>query len=302
MRLLKRSLRCDHYTLISVDDDEKPPPYAILSHTWITDQGESQEVTYQELITESRKDKAGWEKLRFCADKAEADKLEYFWIDTCCIDKSTNAELSTAINSMYRWYEKSIKCYVYLTDVSLPTDAAETASLQASWKDEFRQSRWFIRGWTLQELVAPNVVEFFSREGSLLGNKTSLIQEIYFITKIPVKALQGEPVANFSIEERMSWTIGRTTTWKEDKVYCLLGLFGVFLPLIYGEGETYANLRLREEIQKRIGVQNFGSLRTMAGMCLSLPEPLFTRYKTLRVYSAFRIAIPKERALHWTRI
>jgi hypothetical protein len=128
----------------------------------------------------------------------------------------------------------------------------------------------------LQELVAPTSVEFFSREGVLLGAKTSLIQEIYYITKIPIKALQGESVANFSVEERMSWTIGRTTTWKEDKVYCLLGLFGVFLPLIYGEGEKYANLRLREEIQKRLGVQDFDSLTTMAGMFSNVAERLFT--------------------------
>jgi hypothetical protein len=133
MRLLKRLQGCDNYELISVDDDHHPHSYAMLSHTWITEQGESQEVTHQELLAGSRKDKAGWEKIRFCADKAEADKLEYFWIDTCCINKSESAELSTAINSMYRWYERSTKCYVYLKDVSSPSGPDESESPHSTW-------------------------------------------------------------------------------------------------------------------------------------------------------------------------
>lgn len=157
MRLLKRSPGYGKFELISVDD-ETPPRYAILFHTWITDQGESQEVTYQELIAGSRKEKAVWEKLRFCADKAEADKLEYFWTDTCRIDKSIDAELSTTINSMHRWYKQSIKCYVYLTDVSSPTDTAEPENLQATWKDEFRQSRNHCKCERLRELKKISVL------------------------------------------------------------------------------------------------------------------------------------------------
>jgi hypothetical protein len=103
----------------------------------------------------------------------------------------------------------------------------------------------------LQELLAPAIVEFFSMDGKRLGSRISLEQEIHEITKIPIGVLRGQSLTDFDVEERMSWAAKRTTTLKEDKVYCLLGIFGVFLSLIYGEGEAYATLRLREEIQKR---------------------------------------------------
>ncbi|KAI0570449.1 hypothetical protein TUN199_11308 [Pyrenophora tritici-repentis] len=112
-------------------------------------------------------------------------------------------------------------------------------------------NRWFTRGWTLQELLAPASVEFFSQDRKRLGSRLSLEQEIHNITGIPNDALRGQRLTEFSVKERMSWAARRTTTVKEDKVYCLLGIFGVFLPLIYGEGEEYATLRLKEEIQKR---------------------------------------------------
>jgi hypothetical protein len=249
MRLLKRSSD-DGFNLISFDDDN-PPPFAILSHTWITTETENHEVTYNELVAGIRKDKAGYEKIRFCGERAAADSLTYFWVDTCCIDKSISNELSTAINSMFRWYQRAAKCYVYLSDVSTVADATETEASQVSWEDEFRRSRWFTRGWTLQELIAPTSVEFFSKEGKPLGSRKSLEKVIHDITKLPIGVLRGQPIAEFSVEQRMNWVVERTTTMKEDKVYCLLGIFGVFLPLIYGEGEEYAKIRLREEIQKR---------------------------------------------------
>lgn len=133
----------------------------------------------------------------------------------------------------------------------MPELATNALTVRIIWADAFRRSRWFTRGWTLQELLAPPTVEFFSREGKFLGSKISLKQEIYRITRIPVSALVGQSLANFSVEERMSWAGLRATTVKEDRVYCLLGLFGVFLPLIYGEGEAHARQRLEEEIQKR---------------------------------------------------
>jgi hypothetical protein len=249
MRLLKRSSD-DDFDLIFVNDDN-PPPYAILSHTWITTQTESHEVTYNELVARIRKDKVGYEKIRFCSKRAAADGLTYFWVDTCCIDKSTSDELSAAINSMFRWYQRAAKCYVYLSDVSVATDVIDVETSQTTWEDDFRRSRWFTRGWTLQELIAPASVEFFSKEGKALGNKKSLERIIHDITKIPIEVLRGQNLVESGVEERMDWAAERTTTMKEDKVYCLLGLFGVFLPLIYGEGEDYAKIRLREEIQKR---------------------------------------------------
>jgi hypothetical protein len=249
MRLLKRSSD-DNFILISVDDDN-PPPYAILSHTWFVTQTENHEVTYDELVAGLRKDKAGYEKIRFCGERAAADGLTYFWVDTCCIDKSTSNELSSAINSMFRWYQRADKCYVYLSDVSVGAEASDADADQTKWEDVFRRSRWFTRGWTLQELIAPASVEFFSQEGRPLGSRKSLEHIIHDITNIPIGVLRGQPLADFGVEERMKWAAGRTTTMKEDKVYCLLGIFGVFLPLIYGEGEEYAKVRLSEEIQKR---------------------------------------------------
>jgi hypothetical protein len=246
MRLLKRLPGDDSFDLTTFDDDTAPP-YAILSHTWTA----GHEVTYEDLLAGTGTNKSGYVKLRFCGERAAADGLEYFWVDTCCIDKATSVELSTAINSMFRWYQRATKCYVYLSDVSVPKEVTDAESFRISWEQAFRRSRWFTRGWTLQELLAPASVEFFSKEGKRLGSRVSLEQEIHEITGIPTEALRGRKLTQFSVEERMSWATGRTTTLKEDKVYCLLGIFGVFLSLIYGEGEDYATLRLKEEIQKR---------------------------------------------------
>ncbi|KAL5410465.1 hypothetical protein PMIN04_010624 [Paraphaeosphaeria minitans] len=245
IRLLKCLPDDDGFELASFDD-ELTPPYAILSHTWV----EGQEVTYSELLAGSGMNKSGYRKIRFCGEQATADDLEYFWIDTCCIDKLNSVELSTAINSMFRWYQNASKCYVYLLDVSVPQHIYDAQTSRA-WEPAFRQSRWFTRGWTLQELLAPATIKFFSVDGKLLGNKVSLELEIHDITGIPVSALRGQNLAELSVSERMSWVAKRTTKWKEDKIYCLLGIFGVFLPLNYGEGEDYATQRLQDEIQKR---------------------------------------------------
>ncbi|KAI1601165.1 HET multi-domain protein [Pyrenophora tritici-repentis] len=246
MRLLKSLPAGGGFELTSFGDD-LAPPYAILSHTWT----DGQEVTYNELLAGTGADKRGYAKIRFCGERAAADGLEYFWVDTCCIDKSKSDELSTAINSMFRWYQRAVKCYVYLTDVLVPDEVTNAEAFRISWQQAFQCSRWFTRGWTLQELLAPASVEFFSQDRKRLGNRISLEQEIHSITGISIDALRGQRLTEFSIEERMSWAAKRTTTVKEDRVYCLLGIFGVFLPLIYGEGEEYAALRLKDEIQKR---------------------------------------------------
>jgi hypothetical protein len=169
-------------------------------------------------------------------------------VDRCCIDKASHTELSEAITSMFRWYRDSAKCYVYLSDVSTSKGDKNSENTQ-TWESAFRCSRWFTRGWTLQELIAPRSVEFFSREEELLGNKKVLESQIHDITKIPIEALRGSSLSTFDVSERLRWAENRKTQRKEDKAYCLLGIFNVFMPLIYGEGEN-AFMRLKQEIDK----------------------------------------------------
>jgi archaellum biogenesis ATPase FlaH len=189
------------------------------------------------------RDKAGFDKIKFCAEQAAKDDLEHFWVDSCCIDKSNKAELQEAISSMFRWYQRSAKCYVYLSDVS-------DQKTHHMWEQAFRKSRWFTRGWTLQELLAPVSVELFSKEAHRLGDNLSLEQQIHEITGIPRKALRGQPLPQFSVNERMSWIGDRKTTLEEDQAYSLLGIFGVDIPLCYDEGSKKAFERLEREIGK----------------------------------------------------
>jgi hypothetical protein len=226
--------------------DNDIPRYAILSHTWGPC---DEEVTFEDFRNNTGTSKAGYKKIQFCGEQARCDGLQYFWVDTCCIDKSNHDELCEAINSMFRWYQNSDRCYVYLSDVStVTTDDNELC--QQPWELDFQKSRWFTRGWTLQELISPASVEFFSKEGKKLGSKVLLERQVCKITAIPVKGLEGSSLSNFSVAERISWAEKRETTRKEDKAYSLLGIFGVHMPLIYGEGRDHAFIRLREEIDK----------------------------------------------------
>jgi hypothetical protein len=215
------------------------PPYAILSHTW-----GGQEVAFKDLqnhrdIQEvDAKLKGGYQNIFFCAAQAKRDGLDYVWVDTCCIDKANNTELSKAINSMFRWYQNAKRCYVFLSDV-------ENDTLEGDGELAFRQSRWFNRGWTLQELLAPHFVEFFSKDGVQLGDKASLKHLVRDITGIPVEALSGSDLSEFDVAKRFSWAANRQTKEEEDGAYCLFGIFGVHLPLIYGEGKENAFERLR---------------------------------------------------------
>jgi hypothetical protein len=211
MRLLQRR-PSGSFSLTPQLQDNKIPPYAILSHTWAND---DQEVTFDDILECTGQGKLGYEKLRFCADQAAKDDLEYFWIDTCAIKKSSDAELTEAINSMYRWYRDSTKCYVYLSDVSY---------VDSTWPlTAFERSRWFTRGWTLQELLAPPVVQFFDMNGRFLGSKENLKEKINQITQISTEALSGIPLSRFSPETLLGWAVGRVTTRKEDAAYCMLG-------------------------------------------------------------------------------
>lgn len=221
------------------------PQYAILSHTWRAD---GDEVTFQDITNGTGSKKSGYEKIKFCAQQARLDGLKYFWVDTCCIDKANHAELSEAINSMFRWYLQAAKCYVFLSDVS--QDVAQ--GKDEMWEQDFRKCKWFTRGWTLQELLAPRSVEFFSKEGQKLGSKSSLERHIRDVTGIPVNALQGSPLSSFTIAERLSWQASRETKKEEDEAYSLLGICDVSMPPIYGERREKAFRRLRNEIDNSL--------------------------------------------------
>jgi hypothetical protein len=227
--------------------DKAIPEYAILSHRWGTE-----EATFEDLQKGIGTKKAGYEKLRFCGEQARGDGLKHFWVDTCCIDKSSSTELAEALNSMYRWYRNAARCYVYLLDVPALKQKAGDTSTEHTWESAFRDSEWFTRGWTLQELLAPRTVEFFSQQGKRLGDKEILGRQIQEVTGIPISALEGAPLSQFSIEERLSWAENRQTTRPEDKAYSLLGIFGIHLLPIYGEGKEHAFRRLKEEIQKSL--------------------------------------------------
>ncbi|KIW22450.1 uncharacterized protein PV07_12334 [Cladophialophora immunda] len=243
MRLLEIGDRGE----LSLTDDLAAdiPPYAILSHTWGPDK---EEVTAKDLIDGLGAGKEGYNKIQFCADRARKDGLRHFWIDTCCIDKTNLVELSEAIVSMFRWYTEAQKCYVFLSDVSA-CKRDHTGDTTQIWESAFRKSRWFTRGWTLQELLAPEQVEFYSREGVPLGNKDTLGQVVSEMTRIPEIALRGKPLKDFTHEERMRWASGRETKRTEDRAYCLLGIFDVSMPPIYGEGDKAFD-RLKDEIAK----------------------------------------------------
>ena len=218
------------------------PPYAILSHTWGTE-----EVSFLDLINHNGENRAGYRKVVFCGEQAARDNLRFFWVDTCCIDKRDSTELTEAINSMFRWYRNAAKCYAYLADVSISTSDPSAETCQSAWEADFRRSRWFTRGWTLQELLAPSSVVFYSSQHKKLGDKKSLARVIHEITRIPIPALDGH-LDTFSAAERMAWSANRQTTKDEDGAYCLLGIFSIFMPLIYGEGKENALKRLQREI------------------------------------------------------
>ncbi|KAI0478213.1 hypothetical protein F4859DRAFT_504070 [Xylaria cf. heliscus] len=220
------------------------PKYAILSHTWGDDEDE---VLFDDIVNQSAKDKAGYRKIKFCMEQAIRDNLHFVWVDTCCIKRSDSTELNTAINSMFLWYKNASVCYVHLDDVLFDEEATTLDDIST-----IRESRWFTRGWTLQELIAPASVEFYASGGEYLGNKYSLWQLLWETTRIPISALHGCDLSEFTIAERMSWASTRETKLEEDKIYSLLGIFDISLPLIYGEGQQHARERLRFELERRI--------------------------------------------------
>jgi hypothetical protein len=213
------------------------PEYAILSHTW-----DGEEVVYEEFIKASKnvveKD-ARYHKIRGCAELAAEADLSNFWIDTCCIDKSSSAELQEAINSMYRWYQNSEVCFVYLGD------QLSTTMLS------IKSCRWITRGWTLQELIAPYVVQFYDSDWNLVGNKRDhgFLQMLSEHTGVETEILRDGDLNSACVAQKLSWASRRQCTLIEDTAYSLMGLFNVNIPMLYGEGNK-AFIRLQEEIIK----------------------------------------------------
>jgi hypothetical protein len=220
------------------------PRYAILSHTWGKDEislQDLQRVMDPDLANDPKTWKvihsAGFMKVFKFVELAASKGIPYAWADTCCIDKTSSADLMESINSMYRWYENADMCFAYLADVT-----------SLVWSDlEVAKSRWFTRGWTLQELIAPSVVEFYNQSWNFLGNKYSETIDLEKMTGISRYILEYQDLSSANVAQKMSWAANRTTTRKEDIAYCLLGSFDVKMPLLYGEGEK-AFLRLQEHI------------------------------------------------------
>ena len=328
IRLLRRKPGEVDFELVTFKTNDIPP-YAILSHTW----NEDEEVTYEELVAGRGKTKAGYAKIRSCGARADEDRIQYLWVDTCCIDKSSSAELSESLNSMYSWYQKAQVCYAYLDDWKSDSDWVDLVSLEQAeesidgaededyesqkqdsdegdqisskgysdieeefetkpWRlhehslpqaDTIAQKetsssevgseprlqsfvsdidqtpkaqslKWFTRGWTLQELIAPYEVKFYNRHWDFKGAKSDLVvvEQLSRITGIPSDVLgkkDERALRRTCLGQRMSWAASRQTSREEDIAYCLLGIFDVHMPMLYGEGRN-AFLRLQEEILK----------------------------------------------------
>lgn len=210
--------------------------YAILSHTWGED-----EVSFQDMADlERARKKKGFSKIERTCQLARDRNIEYAWVDTCCIDKSSSAELTEAINSMFRWYKRSHICFVFLSDL---------LSFERKFFAHYLpRCRWFTRGWTLQELIASREIEFYDRGWNLIGTNDSLLNLLVQITEIDVHVLNdSDLLQTVPVARRMSWAASRQTSRVEDLAYCLFGIFDVHLPLIYGEGQK-AFIRLQEAI------------------------------------------------------
>ncbi|KAI0646041.1 heterokaryon incompatibility protein-domain-containing protein [Trametes meyenii] len=225
-----------------VGEGDKPPRYTILSHCW--DPDPDNEVVFADMRDlELARTKPGWRKVMHACHAAHECGFDWVWIDTCCIDKSSSAELSQAINSMFAWYAAASVCLAYLNDVDADEDPQAPDST-------FRASRWFKRGWTLQELVAPRSLFFYSRDWRKIGCKTALAATVSDITTIEPRVLCCSWVhfGRISIARRMSWAAGRKTSRPEDRAYSLMGIFYVNMPTVYGEGGRKAFHRLQMEI------------------------------------------------------
>jgi len=253
------------------------PEYLILSHTWEA----TGEISFQDYLWLSNHDEAvslgilddmtpeqrhraqakaqsvrlssGFRKIDLFATLARDTRTDWttippgyqalqssilntshIWVDTVCVNKESSAGLGEAINSMFVWYQSAATYFAYLGDCGGEANLAE--------------ARWFTRGWTLQELLAPKEVILLSASWAVMGTRTSLSGTISTIARIQPEYLLGrDHIWTATVAHRMSWAANRHTTREEDTAYCLLGLFGINMPLLYGEGGR-AFIRLQEEI------------------------------------------------------
>ncbi|KAF4930545.1 Vegetative incompatibility protein HET-E-1 [Colletotrichum fructicola] len=212
------------------------PPYAILSHRYDSKAGE---VSFKHLNpgSETPTGRVSYKKITGFCNKAFDAGFKWAWVDTCCINHDDSEEQKRSINSMFEWYRKSEVCYAYLADVATGGD--------------IRESEWFTRGWTLQELLAPGNLTFFDKNWIDIGSKAFLRNVIQEITNIPPAALLVNQSVEYSVAQIFSWTQGRETSRPEDVAYSLLGLLNINLPPNYGEGGKQAFIRLQQEIIKR---------------------------------------------------
>ena len=249
--LIRKGKRVDRRAKVLDFGDDEAAEYAILSHRWV-----GQEVDYDEIVelakmtVEERdeiRQRDGYRKILQSCERAQKDGYERLWVDTCCIDKRSSAELSEAINSMYRWYENAKVCYGYLHDVPNPWVPIIPSDDERWYADFGGRPEWFSRGWTLQELIAPSDVQFLNKDWQSIGDKTTLAPALQKITGVPehvlIHGLRGNRPC---VAQIMSWAARRTTTRVEDRAYSLMGLLDVNMPLLYGEGKkAFHRLQLR---------------------------------------------------------
>ncbi|KDN70190.1 putative heterokaryon incompatibility protein [Colletotrichum sublineola] len=236
---------------------DSPPTYAILSHRWEKDIRD--EVLYEDVAnatnidTQKWRQKRGFAKVDGACKQAAKDGYDHIWIDSCCINQNSSAELSESINSMYRFYQEAQVCYAFLAGLPPPNAGLDT-------DESFERHDCVHVPKATQELIAPATVLFFTDElvgqsrtthWIYIADKASICEKLSAITNIDAPILKNEqPVGQASVAKRMSWAAKRVTTKPEDHAYSLMGLFDVNMPMIYGEGGTKAFLRLQEEIIK----------------------------------------------------
>lgn len=223
--------------------DSTQETYVVLSHVW-----GNEEVTFEELSQPASRSKFGFDKIEKTCSLARQQGFDWAWVDTCCIDKTSSAELSEAINSMFTWYRDSQVCFVHLADLEpIPTDMNKR-DRRPFLNEHLARCRWFTRGWTLQELIASRNVEFYDQEWNFVGTKSDLEDILSRITNIDSSVLRDSSrLREVPVGRRMSWASMRQTTRKEDVAYCLLGIFDINMPMLYGEGAK-AFLRLQDAI------------------------------------------------------
>ncbi|KAG7284272.1 hypothetical protein NEMBOFW57_010636 [Staphylotrichum longicolle] len=266
-------INCSNYQLEPNDlGSSQSKPYWILSHTWGEDEVNFQDMQSLALSTA----KLGFQKIQSMCKLALTSGINYVWIDKCCIDKTSSAELSESINSMFYWYKESERCIAFLNDLA--------PGAESTTENELRGCRWFTRGWTLQELLAPSNVDFYDGQWNL-SNITGIRNDIL----AHPSGTNGDILHTVSVATRMSWPAARQPTRIEDKAYCLLGIFDVHMPLLYGErGQAF--IRLQQAIAQR---ENDMSLFAWIALRDNKRLPLST-YSGLLASDPSQFAIPAE--------